>query len=159
MERIQLTKKQFDKLAQESRDIQEELEQLAKDVARFAAMGDLSENAEYQYAKDRQRYLFSRLEEINDKLSRSVVVQMTEENPEYVGVGTSVKVINLDSEEEEIFNIVGSGEFDFDKREIPASGPIAAALMDCGEGEEVEAETPGGVTRFRIISIERYEGS
>ncbi|MEW5693455.1 MAG: GreA/GreB family elongation factor [Candidatus Hydrogenedentota bacterium] len=157
MEKIYLTKNQFNKIKEQIFEIQAELKKLSEDIPKFASQGDLSENAEYQYAKERQRILFTRIDELNERLSRTVVINIAEEIPVEVGVGTTATLINLDTNKEEIYHIVGDGDFDFDKAEIPSSGPFASSFIGCRVNDEVKVTIPGGTFRYIIKDIKRYE--
>ena len=156
MDKILLTPRQFDQLKKEIQEVREEIDRLAYEINKYAAMGDLSENAEYQYAKNRQRVLFARLEELNEKINNAVVIQGERENKDEIAVGTTVKVKDLDTGEEEVFHLVGSGDFDFEKGEIPASGPLGKGLLGHKVGDVVELELPHGTQRVEILSVEDY---
>jgi transcription elongation factor GreA len=114
-------------------------------------MGDLSENADYHKAKEDQAFLEGRIQEIEAVLRMAVIVENASTDTVTVGNKVTVQEENLDPE---VFHLVGAKEADPRNSKISNESPIGRALMDHKVGDVVEAETPGGKIRFKILKIE-----
>lgn len=117
------------------------------------AHGDLSENAEYHAAKERQAYIEGRILEIEDKLSRAQVIDVSKLSGESVKFGATVKVFDEDTEEESAYKIVGEDEADVKDGKISITSPIARALIGKAVGDVVEVTAPGGAKSYEIIDV------
>jgi transcription elongation factor GreA len=126
-------------------------EELAQRLRAAIQMGDLSENADYHKAKEDQAFLEGRIQEIEAVLRTAVIVEKTQS--EVVAVGSTVTV-QEDNFSPETYYIVGAKEADSRKSKISNESPIGKALMDHKVGDVVEAETPGGKIRFKILKVE-----
>lgn len=126
-------------------------EELSQRLRSAIQMGDLSENADYHKAKEDQAFLEGRIQEIEAVLRIAVIVEKA--STETVTVGNKVTV-QEDGFEPEVFNMVGAKEADPRNGKISNESPIGRALMDHKVGDVVEAETPGGKIRFKILKIE-----
>ena len=115
-------------------------------------MGDLSENADYIKAKEDQGFLEGRIQELEYILGNAVIIE-DNNNKEVVSIGSHVTIQEEDYPEE-TYHLVGSTEADPSKGMISFESPIGQALMDHKVGETVEAETPGGMIKFKILKIE-----
>jgi transcription elongation factor GreA len=127
-------------------------QEVAKEIERAKALGDLSENAEYQQARADQANLEGRISEIKELLREAEIVEKTQSDT--VQVGSSVTIRKKHSSKEQEYEIVGKEEADMSAGKISHTSPVAAALMDHQEGETVEIETPNGSTEYTIESIE-----
>ncbi len=127
-------------------------EELSKRLRSAIQMGDLSENADYHKAKEDQGFLEGRIQEIEYMLRNAVIIEPNARR-DTVSIGSHV-TIQEGSEPEETYHVVGAKEADPRKGRISNESPIGRALMDHKVGEEVEAETPGGKIRFKILKIE-----
>ena len=127
-------------------------EDLSKRLRSAIQMGDLSENADYHKAKEDQGFLEGRIQEIEYMLRNAVLIESNTPR-DTVGIGSHV-TIQEGNEPEETYHVVGAKEADPRKGKISNESPIGRALMDHRVGEEVEAETPGGKLRFKILKIE-----
>ena len=116
--------------------------------------GDLSENAEYDAAKEKQGHIESRIREIEAMLSIAKVVDNDNVDTDAVSIGNTVKVFDMEYEEEDEYTVVGSTEADPAKLFVSSESPIGAALIGTRAGDVVEVETPGGMISLRIISVE-----
>lgn len=143
------------------RKLEEELEDL-KVVKRFEvaeriktaiAFGDLSENAEYDAAKNQQAFIEGRIRDIEQMLSQAVVIEDSDISLDTVGVGNTVRVYDLEYEEEDEYTVVGSTEADPKKLYVSSESPIGAALIGTHVGDVVDVETPGGIIKLRILAI------
>ena len=126
-------------------------EELAQRLRSAIQMGDLSENADYHKAKEDQAFLEGRIQEIEAVLRTAVIVEKA--STDVVTVGSKVTVQEQDFEPE-VFHLVGAKEADPRNSKISNESPIGRALMDHKVGEVVEAETPGGKLKFKILKIE-----
>ena len=115
--------------------------------------GDLSENAEYHAAKERQSFIEGRVGELEDKLARADVIDTTKLNGKTVKFGATVTVTDEDTEETFVYKIVGEDEANVKHKKISISSPIARAMIGKEEGDTAEVAAPGGAKTFEIVSI------
>ena len=117
--------------------------------------GDLSENAEYDAAKNDQAALEQRINELRTMIENAVVVDESKINTDSVGFGTKVSIIDLEDEDEEVevYSIVGTSESDPINGKLSNESPVGAALIGAHVGDVVVAQTPGGVRRLRVVDI------
>ena len=123
-------------------------------IAEAREHGDLSENAEYHAAKERQGWVEGSIAEIEDKLSRAQVIDVAKLSGNTVKFGATVHLVDEDTEEESFYKIVGDDEADVKARKISISSPIARALISKEVGDVVEVNTPGGVKGYEILKVE-----
>ncbi len=128
---------------------------VVKDIAEARAHGDLSENAEYDEAKNEEARVNGRIAQLEELLAKAIVLDEAQISTETVSVGTIVTVFDEEYEEEDDYVIVGFTEADPAKLHISAESPIGAALVGKRVGDVVEAHTPGGVIKLRIRGIKR----
>lgn len=141
--------------------IQDEIKQLKsverpaviKMIAEAREHGDLSENAEYHAAKERQSFIEGRMLELEDMISRAEVIDASKLSGDSVKFGASVTVVDEDTEEERTYQIVGDMEADLKQGRISISSPIARALIGKKVGDTVEVATPGGGRSYEILAI------
>jgi transcription elongation factor GreA len=155
MEKVPMT-------AEGYRALDEELKRL-KSVERPAVIaaisearshGDLSENAEYHAAKERQGWIEGRIAEIEDKLSRAQVIDVSKLSGAQVKFGATVTVVDEDTEDEARYQIVGEHEADVKQGRVSVTSPIARSLIGKEKGDVVEVNTPGGVKAYEILKVE-----
>lgn len=115
--------------------------------------GDLKENAEYHAAKDRQGHIEGRILELKDKLSRAEVIDCSAVNTSRVVFGTVVELLDLDTDEEVSYQLLGPEEADVKKGSISVLSPIGRSMLGKEVGDEVEVVTPGGKREFEVIEI------
>ena len=143
--------------------LEQELEYLKvtgrKDVAEkikiARGFGDLSENAEYDAAKDAQAAMEKRISEIEEMLKNVQVVDVNQVGTDVVSILSKVKVFDVDMEEEDEYTIVGTTEADPDKNKISDESPIGTALLGKKKGDIVEVQTPGGSFELKILEISK----
>jgi len=123
-------------------------------IAEARSHGDLSENAEYHAAKERQGWIEGRIAEIEDKIARAQVIDVSKLSGAQVKFGATVTVIDEDTEEEGRYQVVGEHEADVKQGKISLSSPLSRAMMGKGVGDVVEVNTPGGVKAYEIIKLE-----
>jgi transcription elongation factor GreA len=116
--------------------------------------GDLSENAEYHAAKDRQGWIEGQIAEIEDKMARAQVIDVSKLSGKQVKFGATVSVVDEDTEEEARYQIVGEHEADVKRGRVSITSPIARAMIGKESGETVEVNTPGGVKAYEITKVE-----
>ncbi len=118
-------------------------------------LGDLSENAEYDSAKDEQAMLESEIYEIENKLRTSTIIDEKEIDTSKVSIGCTVKILDIEFNKELSFKIVGSSESDPNNNMISNESPVGVALLGKQENETVEVRAPSGVLKFKILSINK----
>ncbi|RLA01263.1 MAG: transcription elongation factor GreA [Gammaproteobacteria bacterium] len=149
--------------AQSAETLKEELHELktvtrpriTNSIAEARAHGDLKENAEYHAAREQQSFAEGRVLELESKLSNAQIIDVTKmTNNGKVIFGTTVTLLNLDTDEEVTYRIVGNDEADIKKNLISVSSPIARALISKEEGDETEVQTPGGLVAYEIAQVQ-----
>ena len=123
-------------------------------ISEARAHGDLSENAEYHAAKERQGWIEGQIAEIEDKISRAQVIDVSKLSGNQVKFGATVTMIDEDTDEESRYQIVGEHEADVKAGRISVASPIARALISKSVGDTVEVNTPGGVKAYEIAKVE-----
>ncbi|MEC8728614.1 MAG: transcription elongation factor GreA [Candidatus Puniceispirillales bacterium] len=131
----------------------EERPAVIKAIAAAREHGDLSENAEYHAARERQSFIEGRVAELEDVVSRAEVINTAQLTGETITFGTIVSVADEDTDEESEFSIVGPYEADLSKGLISTSSPIAKALIGKRIGDSVEVRTPRGTKMFEVIDV------
>ena len=116
--------------------------------------GDLSENAEYHAAKDRQGWIEGQIAEIEDKMARAQVIDVSKLSGSQIKFGATVSVIDEDTEEAAKYQIVGEHEADVKQGRVSITSPIARAMIGKESGETVEVNTPNGVKAYEIVKVE-----
>lgn len=116
--------------------------------------GDLSENAEYHAAKDRQGWIEGRIAEIEDRIARAQIIDVSKLSGAQVKFGATVSVMDEDTEEKARYQIVGEHEADVRSGKISIASPIARAMIGKEKGDVVEVNTPGGVKAYEIVKVE-----
>ena len=147
------------------KDIEEELQDLkvnkrreiAEKIKEAREQGDLSENAEYDAAKDEQRDIENRIEQLEAILKNVEVVDEDEVDTDTVGIGCTVKVFDYEFDEEIVYDIVGSTQADIMKNKISDESPVGMALKGVKVGSEVTVEAPDGEFKYRVLEIKRQE--
>ena len=123
-------------------------------IAEARLHGDLSENAEYHAAKDRQGWIEGQIAEIEDKMARAQVIDVSKLSGTQVKFGATVSVIDEDTEEKARYQIVGEHEADVKQGRVSITSPIARAMIGKESGDTVEVNTPGGVKAYEITKVE-----
>ena len=155
MDKIPFTQSGLDKLKEELNTLKNsERQAVIRAIAEAREHGDLSENAEYHAARERQSFIEGRISELEDVTSRAEVVDMSRLTGKTVTFGTQVVIADEVTDEESSYTIVGPYEADIEKRMISTSSPIAKALIGKTEGDSVEVQTPRGPHPYEIVSSE-----
>lgn len=122
-------------------------------ISEARSHGDLSENAEYHAAKEKQSFIEGRISELDDKLARADVIDVSKLSGGKVRFGATVTIIDVDSEEKVTYKIVGEDEADVKAGKISVTSPLARALIGKEEGEEAEVAAPSGARAYEIGKV------
>jgi transcription elongation factor GreA len=155
MERIPMTAAGFKALEDEVNHLKNvERHAIIKLIAEARAHGDLSENAEYHAAKERQAFVEGRVMELEDKIGRADVIDVSKLSGTTVMFGATVTLVDEDSKEKRKFQLVGDHEADAKKGRISISSPISRALIGKTKGDTVEVAAPGGARSYELLKVE-----
>ena len=156
MKKIPLTSKGAEKLKNELQHLKSVARpELIAAIAEARSHGDLSENAEYESAKERQGFIEGRIAELESKLSHAQIINPAEIHAEgKIVFGATVTVMDLDSDEESTYQIVGDDEADIKLFKISVSSPIARAMIGKEEGDVAEVQAPSGIREYEILSVQ-----
>ena len=154
IEKTPITKEGLEKLKKElNKIIKVERPKNIKDIEEARAHGDLSENAEYHAAKEKQSFLETRMNELEMVINRSEVIDIDNVNTEKIIFGTTVELRNIVSNKKLTYQLVGPYESDPDGGKISVTSPVGRVLIGNEEGDEVKIKTPGGLQEFEILEI------
>ncbi len=157
-DRIPMTHTGYERLRAELVHLKEvEMPAILERLAAARAEGDLKENAEYHGARESQGMLQARINALSDKLGRAVIMNASGVDTSAVAFGTTVKVKDLDYDDEEEFTLVGAGEEDYDSGKILVTSPLAQGLVGKAVGDRVEIDVPKGTLKFEILEIRAAE--
>ena len=157
MTNVPITPSGFKKLKDElERLIKVDRPQNIKAIAEARAHGDLSENAEYHAAKEKQSFIVGRIQELQSKIAQVTVIDPASISQDKIAFGAKVKVVDVDTEEEKVYSLVGPDESDIKNGMISILSPIARALIGKEEGDVATVKAPGGITELEIVEI-RFE--
>ena len=154
--KVILTREGYEKLEKElNYYVSVRRNQVAEQIAIARGFGDLSENAEYDEAKNEQSRLETKIVEMENTLRNCIVVEDDEVRTDVVGVGNSVKVYNETLKKEQVITIVGANETEPAKLKISSDSPIGAALLGAKVGDVVSVDVPMGVMKLNVLEISR----
>ena len=122
-------------------------------IAEARAHGDLSENAEYPAAKERQGMNEARIKEIEDRLARAEIIDLTKLSGDKIAFGAKVKLFNTDTEEEVQYQLLGADEADINNGSISITSPMARSLLGKEVGDEVKIRTPAGERVYEVLEV------
>lgn len=155
MEKVPMTQSGYRKLEEEIKHLKTvERPAIIQAIQEARTHGDLSENAEYHAAKERQGFIEGRVMELEDLISRAQVIDTSKLSGEQIKFGAIVTVIDEDTEEKAKYQIVGDFEADVKSGRVSISSPIARALIGKEVGDTVEVNTPGGGRSYEIVKVE-----
>ena len=159
MEKIPFTQSGLEKIKTELQQLKNvERQQVIRAIADAREHGDLSENAEYHAARERQSFIEGRITELEDVTSRAEVIETSRISGETVTFGVTVVIVDELTDIEYNYSIVGPYEAELEKGKISTASPIAKGLIGKRVGESVEVQTPRGPHPYEIISISVYNG-
>ena len=151
-----LTYEGLKKLEDELQDLKvNQRREIAQKIKEAREQGDLSENAEYDAAKDEQRDIEARIEQIEKILKNAEVVLDEEFDLDKISIGCLVRVLDVEYDEEEEYRLVGSSEASSLQNKISNESPFGQALIGAKVGDIVEVEAPAGVIKYKVLSIHR----
>tara|TARA_B100000427_G_scaffold279412_1_gene249564 strand:+ start:339 stop:821 length:483 start_codon:yes stop_codon:yes gene_type:complete len=154
MERIPITVEGKLKVEEELKNLKTiQRPRIINAISEARAHGDLSENAEYHAAKEEQGHNETKIMELEDLLSKAEAIDPSSLEGNDVKFGAKIVLVDVDTDEEANYQIVGDIESDFKKKKISISSPLAKALIGKSVGDEVEVNTPGGGKSFEIIEV------
>ncbi len=157
MQKVPMTPSGHQKLKAELDNLLKvERPQNIKAIAEARAHGDLSENAEYHAAKERQGFIEGRIQEINGKLALANVIDPSKISHDKVAFGATVKLLDIDTDQEKTFILVGPEEADIKANKISIYSPIAKSLIGKAEGDEVIVKAPAKTIEYEVLEI-RFE--
>mgnify|MGYP000247277407 FL=1 len=153
MEKIPLTRAGFEKLEAELRHFKSvERPAIIQAIAEARAHGDLSENAEYHSAKEKQSFIEGRIKELEGVISLADVIDPTKLSGT-IKFGATVEIVDEDTDEEKTYQIVGEYEADIENGRLNVKSPLARALIGKDEGDSIEVRTPGGDRGYEILKV------
>lgn len=155
MDKIPMTVEGHQKLEAEFKDLKHvQRPEVIQDIAEARAHGDLSENAEYHAARERQSFIEGRIEELEAVLSRAEVIDITKfKGDTVVRFGAFVTVADEDTDEESTYQIVGEYEGDMENNKISLTAPMARAMIGKSVDDSIEVQTPKGAKSYEIIDV------
>lgn len=153
---VYMTEEGLEELKEELHRLRtEERSRIADEIAEARAKGDLSENAEYDAAKDQQGKLEARIAEIEDTIARARIVDESNVDDSKAYILSNVTVENLDTDAEQTYTLVSEQEADVSEGKISVDSPIGEGLLGKEEGDEIEIDVPAGTVRLKIVDISR----
>ena len=157
MNKMPITPQGYQKLKEElDKLLKVERPQNIKAIAEARAHGDLSENAEYHAAKERQSFIVGRIQELQSRLAQSQVIDPASISQDKIAFGATVKLLDVDSDEEKKYMLVGPDESDIKQGRISIQSPIARSLIGKEEGDVVIVQAPAKTIEYEILEI-RFE--
>ena len=154
LDRIPMTPSGHSKLEEELKHRQQvERPRIVEAIAEARSHGDLSENAEYHSAKEAQSHNEGRIAELEDKLARSEVIDVSKLSGSTIMFGATVTLVDEDTEEKKVYQIVGESEADVKVGKVSVTSPTARALIGKKKGDTVEVNTPGGGKSYEVLKV------
>jgi transcription elongation factor GreA len=154
MEKIPMTRGGYERLLEELKRLKtEERPSVIRAIEEARGYGDLSENAEYHAAKERQSFIETRVAELEDKARRAEVVDVSRLSGSQIKFGATVTLSDEDTDEKITYQIVGADESDIRAGLLSIQSPLARALIGKAKGDSVEVVTPGGARAYEILSV------
>jgi len=155
MDKIPMTEAGYSVLEAELKQRQQvERPRIIQAIADARAHGDLSENAEYHAAKEQQSHNEGRIAELEDKIARAEVIDVSKLSGDTVKFGATVTLIDEDTEKKAVWQLVGEPEADAKNGKISITSPLARALVGKKKGANVEVVTPGGAKAYEVVKVE-----
>ena len=154
MEKVPMTEAGYENLLVELKRLKtEERPRIIRAIEEARGHGDLSENAEYHAAKERQAFIESRVAEIEDKTARAEVIDVSKLSGKQIKFGATIRLADEDTDARITYQIVGTDESDIKSGLLSIGSPLARALIGKSKGDSVEVVTPGGSKAYKIISL------
>ena len=148
------------KILEELKQLESELRtEIPKELKKAVAMGDLSENAEYEAARNRQDYVRARIANLRERLSDLSMIDTSRLPTDRAAYGSTVEIYDIDSGDDLIYTLVMAEDADITQNKISTTSPIGRGLMGKREGDEVEIVTPNGKRRFEVVKLTTIHGA
>jgi transcription elongation factor GreA len=149
-----MTSEGYTRLQEEAKRLKSiERPAIIRAIAEARTHGDLSENAEYHAARERQSFIEGRLMELEDKIARAEVIDTSKLSGSVVKFGATVTLADEETDEEQTFRIVGEDEADVKDGRLSVASPLARALIGKGKGDSVEVSTPRGAKSYEVVTV------
>lgn len=159
MEHVYLTQKKYEELMKELERLKKfDRREISKEIGMARDKGDITENAEYDAAKEKQGLIEKRIAELEDKLSRAMIIDNLKIDTTKINIGAKVYLENLKNKERVTYYLVSTDESDFAKNKISITCPVGKALVGHKTGETIKVQVPAGLLEYKIIKFE-YGGS
>ncbi|HEY0525544.1 MAG TPA: transcription elongation factor GreA [Stellaceae bacterium] len=154
MNKVPMTAAGYNRLVEELKRLKSvDRPAIIKAIAEARDHGDLSENAEYHAARERQGFIEGRVMELEDKIARAEVIDVSKLNGSVVKFGATVTLADEETDEEQTFQIVGEDEADVTSGRLSVTSPLARALIGKSVGESVEVSTPRGAKAYEVVTV------
>jgi transcription elongation factor GreA len=154
MNRLPMTSDGYTRLQEEIKRLKStERPAIIRAIAEARTHGDLSENAEYHAARERQSFIEGRLGELEDKIARAEVIDISKLSGSVIKFGATVTLADEETDEEQTFRIVGEDEADVKGGRLSVTSPLARALIGKGKGDSVEVSTPRGNKSYEVVTV------
>jgi transcription elongation factor GreA len=154
MTKIPMTVEGYNHLHEELKRLKTvERPSVVRAIAEARTHGDLAENAEYHAARERQSFIEGRLAELEDKIARAEVIDVSKLSGSVVKFGATVTLADEETDEEQTFRIVGEDEADIRNGRLSVTSPLARALIGKGQGDSVEVSTPRGNKSYEVVTV------
>lgn len=153
MEKLYVSAEGLERMKADLAELNERRIRVADAIEHARSLGDLSENAEYHSAKEEQAMVHARIRDLGDKIARSVVRDTTDMDMSRVYTGATVRVLNLKTNQESVYQLVSPVEADLMAGKLSTQSPIGQALMGLAAGEEAVARVPAGELTLRVVEI------
>jgi transcription elongation factor GreA len=154
MNRIPMTEGGYNRLQDELKRLKSvDRPAIIRAIAEARTHGDLSENAEYHAARERQSFIEGRVMEIEDKIARAEVIDTSKLSGSLIKFGATVTLADEESDEEQTFQIVGEDEADIKNGRLSVTSPLARALIGKSKGDSVEVSTPRGAKSYEVVTV------
>lgn len=154
MQKIPITPSGYERLREElERLIRIERPQITQAIAEARSHGDLSENAEYHAAKERQAFIEARIRELQDRIARAQVIDPSKVSQDKIAFGAKVKISDTETSEEKVFHLVGPDEIDVEAGRISIHSPVARSLIGRAIGDIVTVKAPARTVEYEILEI------
>ncbi|MGF6228976.1 transcription elongation factor GreA [Inquilinus ginsengisoli] len=155
MEKVPMTAGGYNRLQEELKHLKSVARpEVIKAIAEAREHGDLSENAEYHAARERQSFIEGRVMELEDRISRAEIIDTSKLSGDTVKFGATVTLADEDTDEEITYQIVGQDESDIKEGRLSITAPLARSLIGKAEGDQVEVTTPGGSKSYEIVTVQ-----
>ena len=155
MNKIPMTSDGFDRLEEELKQLKSvERPAVIRAIAEAREHGDISENAEYHAARELQSFIEGRVLELEDKISRAEVIDVSKLSGKVIKFGATVTLIDEDTDEKSAYQIVGEDEADIKSKRLAITAPLARALVGKTVGDTVEVTTPGGSKSYEVSKVQ-----